>query len=265
MPTTTPIDERARRVRSPSFPFIPLGKAIARARSIAEGYERHPVSLAAAGETWGYAPKSSGLLQTIAALRAYGLIEDIGRAEDRRIRLSDLGWRILHDTRADARQDAIREAAIHPKSIAEYAYKWLPSRPSDDECISELHLDRGFSPQAAKQYLRVFDKTAVLAHLANSDKLSKLRWPPISGQPRFLGEPTERPELVVSAAGAKPAVPASGTSAASMQLSFFGDRLEARAVLLNQEDVAKFIAAIQATRTLLPPENQAGKDELNSL
>jgi hypothetical protein len=236
-----------------------LGKAIERARSIAEGYQRQPVSLAAAGETWGYAPKSSGLLQTFAALRAYGLIEDIGRAEERRIRLSDLGWRILHDTRADARQEAIREAAIRPQSIAEYARKWLPSRPSDDECISELHLDRGFSPQAAKQYLKVFDQTAVLADLASPDKLSYKVAQPKVGQPRILGEPTE---LVVAA---KPAVPAPGTSVASMQISFFGYRLEATAVLLNQEDVAKFIAAIQATKTLLPAENQAGKDELDRL
>jgi hypothetical protein len=50
-----------------------------------------------------------------------------------------------------------------------------------------------------------------------------------------------------------------------MQISFFGDRLEATAVLLNQEDVAKFIAAIQATKTLLPAENQTGKDELDRL
>ena len=242
----TPFDDRARRVRSPSFPFIPLGKAIVRARSIAERHGRDPVSLTAAGETWRYAPKSSGLLQTFAALRAYGLIEDVGRAEERRIQLSDLGWRILHDTRSDARQEAIREAAIRPRSIAEYAHKWLPSRPSDDECISELHLDRGFSPQAAKQYLKVFDQTAVLADLAPTDKRSYNLAKPIAGQLSIQGVPEE---LVVPAAAAKPGVPVPETSA-SMQISFFGDRLEATAVLLNQEDVAKFIA--EATKTLLP-------------
>jgi hypothetical protein len=259
-PSMAPFDDRARRVRSPSFPFIPLGKAIVRARSIAERHGRHPVSLTAAGETWRYAPKSSGLLQTFAALRSYGLIEDVGRAEERKIQLSDLGWRILHDARSDARQAAIREAAIRPRSIAECARKWLPSRPSDDECISELHLDRGFSPHAAKQYLKVFDQTAILADLARPDKLSYNPAQPIAGQPRIMGEP-----LIMPAAAAKPAMPAPGTSAASMQISFFGDRLEATAVLLNQEDVAKFIAAIQATKTLLPAENQAGKDELDRL
>ena len=189
------------------------------------------------------------------------MIEDVGRAEERRIQLSDLGWRILHDTRSDARQAAIREAAIRPRSIAEYAHKWLPSRPSDDECISELHLDRGFSPQAAKQYLKVFDQTAVLADLALPDKLSYNLMQPIAGPYSIRGEGKE---LVVPAAAARPALPAPGTTA-SIQISFFGDRLEATAVLLNQDDVAKFIAAIEATKTLLPAENQAGKDELDRL
>jgi hypothetical protein len=251
--------DRPRRVRSPSFPFIPLGKAIARARSIAERYERHPVSLAAAGEIWGYAPKSSGLLQTHAALRACGLMEDIGvRPEDRRIRLRDLGWRILHDTKADDRQEAIREAAMRPPLIAEYASKWLPIRPSDDECIRELHLNRGFRPQAAKQYLSMFDQTTALANLASPDRLSHLSGQ--SEQPWLRGVPVK---LVVPAAGATPTLPAPGSRA--MQISVFGNRLEATAMLLDQEDVAKFIAAIEATKTLLPAKNQAGKDELNSL
>jgi hypothetical protein len=257
----TPFDDRAR-VRSPSFPFIGLRKAIERVRIIAEQHGRHPVDLTAAGETWGYSPKSSGLLQTFAALRAYGLIEDIGPAGERKIRLSDLGWRILQDTRADARQEAIREAAIRPRLIAEYAIKWLPSRPSDDECILALHVDRGFSPQAAKQYLKVFDQTTVLADLARPDKLSYNPAQPIAGQVRIRGEAKE---LVVPAAAPMPAVPAAGTSAAFMQVSFRGDHLEATAVLVNQEDAAQFIAAIQATKTLLPAKNQSGRDELDHL
>jgi hypothetical protein len=258
MPPTARFTDRARRVRSPGFPFISLGKAIERARSIAEGYQRQPVRLAAAGETWGYASKSSGLLQTFAALRAYGLIEDIGRAEERSIRLSDLGWRILHDTKADDRQEAIREAAMRPPLIAEYASKWLPIRPSDDECIRELHLNRGFRPQAAKQYLSMFDQTTALANLASPDRLSHLSGQ--SEQPWLRGVPVK---LVVPAAGATPTLPAPGSRA--MQISVFGNRLEATAMLLDQEDVAKFIAAIEATKTLLPAKNQAGKDELNSL
>ena len=75
---------------------------------------------------------------------------------------------------------------------------------------------------------------AVLADLASPDELSyKLRR---NGTPSD-SERTDR--AVVPAPAAKPALPAPGTSAASMQISFFGDRLEATAVLLNQEDVCR--------------------------
>ena len=98
---------------------------------------------------------------------------------------------------------------------------------------------------------------AELADLASPDELCyKLR---------RNGTPSDSERTDRAGVPAKPAVPAPGTSAACMQISFFGDRLEATAVLLNQEDVAKFIAAIQATKTLLPAENQTGKDELDRL
>jgi hypothetical protein len=164
--------DKARKERSPSFPFIPLPKAIERARSISEAHKRQPARLPAIAETWGYGTKSSGLLQTVAALKAFGLMEDMGSGEDRKVLLSDLAWRILHDTRPGAREQAIQDAALRPRLIAEYAQQWLPDRPSDSHCISELHLDRGFTADAAKLFLRVFDETAAFANLSKGDSLS---------------------------------------------------------------------------------------------
>jgi hypothetical protein len=126
----------------------------------------------AVGETWGYAPNSSGLLQTIAALKSYGLLEIIGKGKDRKVHLTDLAWRILHDQRPGAREQAIKEAALRPRLMAEYAPQWLPSRPGDNHCISELHLDRGFSQVSAELFLRVFDETVAFASLKESDSLS---------------------------------------------------------------------------------------------
>jgi hypothetical protein len=167
-------DDRSRKERSPSFPFIALDKAIMRANEVAEAHKRNPARPAVVGQTWGYGPKSSGLIQTIAALKAYGLMEDIGRGEDRKVQLTDLAWRILHDTRAGAREEAVREAAMRPRLIAEYAQKWVPDRPANNHCLSELHLDRGFTPQAAELFLRVFDTTVAFANLKDSDNLSQV-------------------------------------------------------------------------------------------
>jgi hypothetical protein len=170
--TETDTASERRKERSPSFPFVPLQRAIDRARAMATAHRRSATRPATLGETWGYAAASSGLAQTLAALKAFGLLEDIGRGADRRVQLTDLAWRILHDTRPGAREDAIREAALRPRLIAEYARVWLPARPDDHHCISELHLDRGFTEQAAALFLRVFDETVEFANLPKDDNLS---------------------------------------------------------------------------------------------
>jgi hypothetical protein len=215
------------------------------------------------GKALGYAPKSSGLLQTVAALRAYGLIEDVGQREDRRIRLSDLAWRILHDTREGAWEEAVREAAIRPRLISEYAHKWLPNRPSDNDCISELHLDRGFSTEAARRFLKVFD-AIVSPNLNNEDNRSQIRTATASIFGR--GSLTVHGDVV---SAARASIRGSGTltadaavqRSAPVQVSFLGDRLEVRAVLKSQQAVTQLIHALQANQRLLPAEDPDRKNE----
>jgi hypothetical protein len=176
MATHDQADDRNRKERSPSFPFIPLDKAIERAGAVADAHKRNATRVGSLGDTWGYAPASSGLQQTVAALKAFGLLEDIGRGQDRRVQLTDLAMRILHDTRPGAKEQAIQEAALKPRLIAEYAEKWRPERPSDHHCVSELHLDRGFTETAAKLFLRVFDDTLSFSNLKYSDNASSSQY-----------------------------------------------------------------------------------------
>ena len=164
--------ERGRKERSPSFPFISLPKAVDRARAFHDAHRRSAARLVTIAETWGYAQSSSGLQQTVGALKSYGLLEDAGRGQDRRIQLTDLANRILHDSRPGAKEASIKEAALRPRLFAEYAEKWLPNRPSDNHCLSELHLDRGFTPAAAQTFLRAFDETVTFANLKSEDSLS---------------------------------------------------------------------------------------------
>src|SRR3954451_2391259 len=80
--------------RSPAFPFIPLRRAVERAQSLYENHRREPARLAAVAPSWGYSPKSSGLLQTVAALKQFNLVEDMGSGDDRKIVLTKLGQTI---------------------------------------------------------------------------------------------------------------------------------------------------------------------------
>ena len=65
-------------------------------------------------QTWGQKDTSSSFLQTVSALKAFGLIEDEGAGESRRFKLTDLAQRILLDAREDRRDAAVRESATKP-------------------------------------------------------------------------------------------------------------------------------------------------------
>lgn len=171
-PNAQPAADKVKRERSPSFPFIPLEKAIERAKALADNHKRSPARLVTIAPTWGYAPKSSGLLQTASTLKQFGLIEDTGSGDERKVQLTDLAWRILMDTRPGVKEQSIKEAALKSPMIAEYAPLWAKSRPNDNHCISELHLDRGFTADSAKAFLRVFDETISFANLKDDDNIS---------------------------------------------------------------------------------------------
>lgn len=157
--------------RGPSFPFIGLEKAVERAGQLYKSAKRFEVRLSDAASDWGYAPKSSGAFQTAAALIAYGLIEDSGSGDARKIKVSDLGWRILEDTRPGVRDALMAEAALKPKLIAEFADIWRDGRPDDAHAISDLKFDRGFTDESAPRFLRVFDDAVRFTKLPTVDKV----------------------------------------------------------------------------------------------
>jgi hypothetical protein len=157
--------------RSPNFPFIPLSKAVERTRELFTQAKRHEARLVDVAGAWGLGIKSSTTLQTIGALLAYGLLEDSGSGESKKFKVSDLGWKALEDSRPGAKESALREAALKPKWIAEYAEKWKAGRPADPICISELKFDHGFTDEAAATFLKVFDGTIQFATPSKGDKV----------------------------------------------------------------------------------------------
>lgn len=146
--------------RGPQFPFIGLEKAIEKTRQLYAKARRLEVRLTDAASDWGYGPRSSGAFRTAAALLAFGLIEDSGTGEARKIRVSDLGWRILDDQRPGIRGKLLAEAALKPRLIAEFYEIWKDGRPDDVHAISSLKFDYNFPSDSASRFIRVFDETA---------------------------------------------------------------------------------------------------------
>ena len=168
---TDPTDEKPKSERSPSYPFISLRKAEERAKQFWEKHRKESARLATVAPTWRYGIKSSGLQQTVGALKQYGLIEDSGSGEERKVQLTDLGRRLVADQRDGAAEAARKEAAMRPRLFQEYK-RWIAEMPSESHCLSELELDRGFNRAAAHAFLKAFFDTVSFARLRDDGTLS---------------------------------------------------------------------------------------------
>lgn len=158
---------KGQRQRSPSYPYVSLPVAIDRLRAFYAVNKRYEALIADSAQPWNMKATSSSVLRNVAALVAFGLLEESGSAETRKIRVSDAGWKILHEERQEQKDRLIVDAALKPKAIADCFLKWGVSgdgRPGDKVALSVLKVEMGFSVDAAEHFLRVYDETIGFAH-----------------------------------------------------------------------------------------------------
>lgn len=150
-----------KKVRSPSFPFIGLREAVERARRLYEAERRNAARPEVAVTHWGYSPKSSGGKQTIAALRAFGLLEGDGS-----VRLTELAVRILlEDAGSEGWRELVRQAALSPPVYATLWERYGADLPSDRNLRAWLVLELGFNENAVGDLLRGYKETLAWAGL----------------------------------------------------------------------------------------------------
>ena len=160
--------------RSPNFPFIPLETAIERAGELYKQEGRNAVNIKVAVSHWGYKETSSGGKQTVAALKAYGLIEYFGKGDDRKIKLSRLALMILLDEREDSyeRQEAIKVTALNPKIFKELWLKWgVGGLPSDANISHFLIFEKDVNEKSTGDLIKNFKSTISFASLTPSDSI----------------------------------------------------------------------------------------------
>src|SRR5258707_8233679 len=98
-----PVETKASKDRSPSFPFIPLKTAIERLEAFQKLFGRHPARVSKAGPACGTKEKSSQADQTLAALRSFGLLKYDGMGAAREASLTDEGRTYIR-----AHQDSLK-------------------------------------------------------------------------------------------------------------------------------------------------------------
>lgn len=158
--------------RSPKYPFIPLHKALDRAEQLYREESRNYTPIAVATGHWGYKPKSSGGLQTVGALIGYGLLEDQGSGQERKVRITELARRILLDQRPESheRDRLIREVATTPAIFGTLWSRWRDvGIPSQSSMRHTLVFDYDFNENTVDDFISVFTQTVEFAGLTNLD------------------------------------------------------------------------------------------------
>jgi len=165
-----------KRVRSPKFPFIDLKTAIERADAFYQSEKRNSASIPVAMKAWGYNDKSSGGLQTVSALKEFGLMEDSGSGDGRRVKLTDRALRINLDKREDSqdRSKLIKEAALLPKIHSSLWQQHQGELPSDNNLRHYLLFDyeTPFNENTVEDFIAQFRATLAFAKLTASDSIS---------------------------------------------------------------------------------------------
>jgi hypothetical protein len=156
-------DKAASAGRSPAYPFIPLGRAIARADQLWRAVGDAEVDVGQARRHWGYGPSSSGGIQTEAALKQFGLLEVSGRGKGRRLKLSAMARRLAEPTlEPHERRKLFERAALAPSIHRELHDRWGAALPAS-ETKSFLVDERGFNAKGAGDLIAEYKKT--IAHL----------------------------------------------------------------------------------------------------
>lgn len=170
------VDVKKTKDRSPGFPFIDLQTAIDRARQIFDEEGRTAVPQLRIFMHWRYSEKSSGALQTVAALRSYGLLEEAGGGSGsaRQLKLTDLALRILLDQREDAteREGYILKAALNPPVARDVYTKWPEKMPQDSTVNHHLVFEKKFTQSSATSATKILKQNHIFAKVSAFDSLS---------------------------------------------------------------------------------------------
>ncbi len=169
--------EEKKRMRSPNYPYISLERAVTLAENLFDSNKRYSVPLAAAAKSWEMSPTSSSIPRFIAALLSYGLLDSEGEKQDKRVKISDLAFKIIIDKRPNSleRKRALIEAAMVPIIFQKLTAHFPDGLPGDETLKYTLIADFKFNPESAGDVIKVFRETIDYTQFYESGIISEER------------------------------------------------------------------------------------------
>jgi hypothetical protein len=159
--------------RSPNYPFINLGAAVAKLPALFKEMKRHAVGVEVAVKCMGLSYTSSSGKLTLAAMRSFGLFDNERGEGDARVKLSTRALDIVADYQqgSEGWWRAVRDAAMQPAVHASLWQMYGPELPSDDELRRRLVRELKFNDNAVGPFIAEYKATIAFAKLDSGDKI----------------------------------------------------------------------------------------------
>jgi hypothetical protein len=161
--------------RGPAYPYVNLEAAISLIQKMYDYTKRSPAQVdAVLRDAWKYSPTSSSSLKILAALKYFGLIEEVQSkgSESKSIKITDRSLRILIDA-ADSidRQKALRDAALSPRWYKFCWDTWGADMPQSMR--STLIFDHNFIETTVDAFIRDYKKTIAYAGITEVQNITQ--------------------------------------------------------------------------------------------
>jgi hypothetical protein len=251
-----------RRARSPAYPVISLRQALESARKVWDAQRKADAHIDSTLGAMGLA-KHGASLRLIAALGHYGLIEETGSGESRRIRLSALAQDLLLLEEQDPRRKTSLEiAALYPAIHAALWERYGKVLPPDSSLKSFLIRDKGYNEEAVEKVISNYKDSFELANLDKHEDANAAtkHVDPMTTATSEAPKKNPPPGIQVPGGGF-------GISPAQSELPILiGDNRQAKIPFpMTQEDYDLLIATLEVwkKRLIKPAEEQNPSNEGN--
>lgn len=158
------VEEKPKRHRSPNYPAVGLSEAVERTAAYMKLNTMAATLPESAAKAIGFSSAHGSAMSVLAALKKFGLMED----KDGRVSPTKRAAEIINLPKDDLRRlNAIREAAMTPPLYRELLELYKDTGiPADEALIGELTTYKGFSVNAAKEFLKAFRETLEFSGLS---------------------------------------------------------------------------------------------------
>src|ERR1700674_3575820 len=168
------------KARSPQYPVIGLGEAIAKAKAVYDKDYQNRIPKLVVAKHMGFKALHGKSLGVLATLSRYGLLE--GRGAEYRV--TDRGLAILAHPPGSSERIAEIQAAANAPAIFQELDKRFPDGKGSDEGLRAYLLTNHFIPDAAETAIRSYrdTKKVVAREGAGYDSLAEAETPAANGE-----------------------------------------------------------------------------------